>query len=56
MLKDRCEFGKEDYSLNIINLPKDISDNLADDTDFLIPNITETKNKKAKAENQGSLF
>ena len=23
MLLGRCEFGKEDYSLNIVNLPKD---------------------------------
>lgn len=23
MLKDRCEFGKDDYSLNIIELPEE---------------------------------
>jgi len=28
MLLGRCEFGKDDYSFNIVNLPKDEEDDL----------------------------
>lgn len=31
MLLGKCEFGKEDYSLNIINFPHDESDDICDD-------------------------
>lgn len=27
MLLDRCDFGKDDYSLNIVNLPQDEAQN-----------------------------
>ena len=46
MLYGRCEFGKDDYSFNIVNLPYD--ETYIDETveDELI--IEETKGKKSK--------
>lgn len=59
MLLGRCEFGKDDYSFNIVNLPHD-------DTDLDIENSEESEalkpEKKTKAkkqkydDNQSSLF
>ena len=45
MLFGRCEFGKDDYSLNIVNLPHDQNVNLATDEDEI--NIEETTGKKS---------
>jgi adenine-specific DNA-methyltransferase len=54
MLLGRCEFGKEDYSLNIINLPTDESEI---DTDFEIEetSVQELRDKKSDAD-QTKLF
>lgn len=62
MLFGRCEFGKDDYSLNIVNLPHDETDNTGMDEDEI--NSEETTGKKSKAkskkktdnETQSSLF
>jgi len=62
MLFGRCEFGKDDYSLNIVNLPHDETDNTGMDDDEI--NSEETTGKKSKAkskkktddETQSSLF
>ncbi len=62
MLFGRCEFGKDDYSLNIVNLPHDETDNTGTDEDEI--NTEETIGKKSKAktkkktddETQSSLF
>lgn len=50
LLLDRCEFGKDDYSLNIVNLPQDESQNTdeeewSDETENNDPQI-EDQNKK----------
>ena len=45
MLLDRCEFGKDDYSLNIVNMPKDdaeLEDEIIDD--ISIQEISDKKN------------
>ena len=49
MLFGRCEFGKEDYSFNIVNLPKDDSE----DEDF---ELEEDINEEADNTNQTELF
>ena len=69
MLLGRCEFGKDDYSLNIINLPlseSQISNDLSDDTDLSIQQIqtvdkiektAKSKHNKGKSNtNQSTLF
>ena len=45
MLFGRCEFGKDDYSLNIVNLPHD--ENGLDNED-LLKAATESKTSKSK--------
>jgi adenine-specific DNA-methyltransferase len=54
MLLGRCEFGKEDYSLNIVNLPR------GDDEPDFVPTgpiaSNKPKDKKKKDENQEKLF
>jgi len=47
MLYGRCEFGKDDYSLNIVNLPHYETDNIAGDEDDI--SIEETIGKKSKS-------
>jgi adenine-specific DNA-methyltransferase len=56
MLSGRCEFGKDDYSLNIINLPNLSESKLSesglprldDEQDFVIEEIVEKTTKKSK--------
>ncbi|MFZ6006158.1 MAG: site-specific DNA-methyltransferase [Nitrospirota bacterium] len=43
MLLGRCEFGKEDYSLNIVNMPVE-----HDEPDFIIEKKTDGNKKKQK--------
>ena len=58
MLLGRCEFGKDDYSFNIVNLPFDaeeeveINDNI--EAEIIIPK-SKSKNK-TEDENQSTLF
>jgi adenine-specific DNA-methyltransferase len=53
MLLGRCEFGKEDYSLNIVRMPRDV-----DEPDFVptgsVASTTFKEKKKAYA--TGDLF
>lgn len=59
MLLGRCEFGKDDYSLNIVNMPQDEQDN-----DHEVPVqaietvevVQKRKDKKNKANNNPTLF
>ncbi len=53
MLLGRCEFGKEDYSLNIIDMPHD-----EDEPDFIPVGPVEEKKtkKKKKKDDEPSLF
>ncbi len=53
MLLGRCEFGKEDYSLNIINMPRD--ENEPDFEPAGPPEDTKNRNRK-KNNSQASLF
>lgn len=54
MLLGRCEYGKEDYSLNIINMPVDDSNEDAEDT---IEEISvQAIRDKNKSDEQTSLF
>lgn len=54
MLLGRCEYGKEDYSLNIINMPVEESNDDADDN---IEKISvQAERDKNKSNNQTSLF
>lgn len=56
MLLDRCEFGKDDYSLNIVNLPREetiIEDDLIDEIDS--ESVQEIRDNK-EVDNQGTLF
>lgn len=54
MLLGRCEYGKEDYSLNIINMPVDDSNEDAEDT---IEEISvQAIRDKNKSDDQTSLF
>ncbi|MBS0646721.1 MAG: site-specific DNA-methyltransferase [Verrucomicrobia bacterium] len=58
MLLGRCEFGKDDYSLNIVNLPHDNNESMPDE-EVEIPVETKTsksKKKKADDDNQPTLF
>ena len=53
MLLGRCEFGKDDYSLNIIDMPPlDLEEELDDDFIEEEPMATDKSNKPV----QGSLF
>lgn len=62
MLYGRCEFGKDDYSLNIVNLPHDESEyDTIDEDEIIIEETTsgksKPKTKKSKEdETQSSLF
>lgn len=56
MLLDRCEFGKDDYSLNIVNLPKEEANNEDDIIDEVdIESVQEIRDNK-EVDNQGKLF
>ena len=53
MLLGRCEFGKEDYSLNIVNMPVDDTEQDAEpEEDISIQEMNESDNKNI----QGTLF
>jgi adenine-specific DNA-methyltransferase len=59
MLKDRCQFDRDDYSFNIVNLPHDEKINLDADGEVEEPIIKKTKGKAKKdntEKNQSSLF
>ena len=56
MLLGRCEFGKDDYSFNIINLPNE-DENAEEHLEILNPGkILKSKKKKADDDSQPSLF
>jgi adenine-specific DNA-methyltransferase len=56
MLLDRCEFGKDDYSLNIVNLPTEEVNNEEDVIDEVdIESVQEIRDNK-EVDNQGTLF
>lgn len=61
MLLGRCEYGKEDYSLNIINIPSEAEfSELEDEQDFVDDKISvqelADKSKKQKKNEQPGLF
>ena len=60
MLLDRCEFGKDDYSLNIVNMPQSPEqdfDDLQHEQDFSIDNTENIQGIRDKNENeQPNLF
>jgi len=51
MLMGKCEFGKEDYSLNIINIPGEFQS-----VDIEEPSTTKAKKKKKASKQQSNLF
>ncbi|MFZ5517430.1 MAG: site-specific DNA-methyltransferase [Candidatus Zhuqueibacterota bacterium] len=51
MLLGRCEFGKDDYSLNIINMPRD-----PNEPEFVPPGPDEPAQPKEETTHQGNLF
>ena len=57
MLLDRCEFGKDDYSLSIVNLPTEEAANLDSEEEYVIDNdsVQEIRDNKETV-NQGTLF
>jgi adenine-specific DNA-methyltransferase len=61
MLLGRCEYGKEDYSLNIINMPSEAEfPELENEQDFVddkmsVQELAE-KSKKQKKNEQPGLF
>lgn len=54
MLLGRCEFGKEDYSLNIVNLPTE--ENAVDATDNEAETIVDTRSVQEINNQQTSIF
>jgi adenine-specific DNA-methyltransferase len=57
MLLGRCEFGKEDYSFNIVNLPIEQDEEIEDYGNIENEVIkTKSKTKKKDDENQSTLF
>jgi adenine-specific DNA-methyltransferase len=54
MLLGRCEYGKEDYCLNIINMPVD--DNNEDAEDSIEEISVQAIRDKNKSDDQTSLF
>jgi adenine-specific DNA-methyltransferase len=58
MLLDRCEFGKDDYSLNIVNLPteeEEVPDTISDDDGIEDESVQEIRDNKETV-NQVKLF
>lgn len=57
MLLDRCEFGKDDYSLNIVNLPTEEANDMNNEEEYVIDNdsVQEIRDNKETV-NQGTLF
>ena len=58
MLLGRCEFGKDDYSLNIVNLPHEEEKDIEVESVEISEQIKSSKSKKKKNgdDNQPSLF
>ena len=56
LLLDRCEFGRDDYSLNIVNLPHDENVNDEDDIEDELDNDDENVNTETNNNNQTTLF
>jgi len=54
LLLDRCEFGKDDYSLNIVNLPQDESQN--DDEEENWNDEAEDTDTQPEDQNKNTLF
>ena len=54
LLLERCEFGKDDYSLNIVNLPTEETD--SEDIDVENDEAEENNHVENKDENQPTLF
>lgn len=57
MLLDRCEFGKDDYSLKIVNLP--IDETINNEVDEVVDNVSVQQirdTKEKEVDNQGTLF
>ncbi|MBV6881944.1 site-specific DNA-methyltransferase [Epilithonimonas ginsengisoli] len=44
MLLNRCEFGKDDYSFNIVNLPQEEENEEADETSISVQELNDQKN------------
>lgn len=53
MLMGRCEFGKDDYSFNIVNMPSDPETDIFDEPD---ESTNVSTNKKSKSDSQPELF
>lgn len=57
MLLGHCEFGTDDYSLNIVNLPHDEDQNSEADDNTEIKEETKPRKGKGKSgKNQSTLF
>lgn len=56
MLLDRCEFGKDDYSLNIVNLPTEEANNEEDLIDEIDTESVQEIRDNKEVDNQGTLF
>lgn len=56
MLLDRCEFGKDDYSLNIVNLPTEETNNEEDIIDEIDTESVQEIRDNKEVDNQGTLF
>jgi adenine-specific DNA-methyltransferase len=57
MLEHRCEFGQDDYSFNIVNLPFDAEERAAFQPDVSDDFVVETNEKATKKqETQQKLF
>jgi adenine-specific DNA-methyltransferase len=59
MLLGRCEFGKDDYSLNIVNLPHNEEDNVEEsvqEIEVVEAVQKKSKSKKQKDDNSPTLF
>ena len=50
MLMERCEFGKEDYSLNIVNLPLERPESQEEEEHTIEKNNTQTETEAADEE------
>jgi hypothetical protein len=46
MLLGRCEFGKDDYSLNIVNLPHDENESIEEENIEVSIEIKTSKSRK----------
>jgi adenine-specific DNA-methyltransferase len=55
MLLNRCEFGKDDYSLNIVNMPTEEKVNDLEQVEIENESVQTIRDKK-EVDNQGTLF